>query len=52
MGGFRGFNCVRSRWARLAGFEGGPWQRSRFEILWALPGETELGHAEEQPNKG
>ena len=38
-----------SRWARLAGIE-----PARFfgSVCFLLPGETELGSAEEQPNKG
>jgi hypothetical protein len=40
---------VVSRWARLAGFEvTGNFSR----LCFMLPGETELGNAEEQPNKG
>ena len=38
-----------SRWARLAGF-GFP--NDCFGLCFKLPGETELGSAEEQPNKG
>jgi len=37
------------RWTPLAGFEA---VRRRREIDFALPGETELGSAEEHPNKG
>ena len=38
-----------SRWARLAGI-----RLTRFScmVCFLLPGETELGSAEEQPNKG
>jgi hypothetical protein len=41
-----------TRWARLAGFGVGPRLREHFWVSWKLPGETELGNAGEQPNKG
>jgi hypothetical protein len=46
---FSVFAVVDSRWARLAGFE----VTNEFPALcFMLPGETELGNAEEQPDKG
>ena len=65
---FAAFDVAGSRWARLAGIRsrrstcvpvgafGWFWsmvcQREHFELSFTLPGETELGNAEEQPNKG
>jgi hypothetical protein len=46
---FAGFVVARSRWARLAGFEIAGFS---CRVCFMLPGETELGSAEEQPNKG
>ena len=46
---FASFCIAQSRWARLAGF-GFP--NDCFGLCFILPGETELGNAEEQPNKG
>jgi hypothetical protein len=46
---FAGFCDAQSRGARLAGF-GFP--NDCFGLCFMLPGETELGNAEEQPNKG
>jgi len=61
-------NVAWSRWARLAGIAsrrsawfpvgafGWFWklvrQSEHFELSFTLPGETELGNAEEQPNEG
>ncbi len=40
-----------TRWARLAGFE--VFTEWTFpEIMFSVPGETELGSAEEQPDEG
>ena len=33
-------------------FRGRLRRRERFELSFTLPGETELGNAEEQPNEG
>ena len=44
-----GFLAARSRWARLAGFE---IRRCFRGLCFGLPGETESGSAEEQPDKG
>ena len=44
-----GFLVTGSRWARLAGFE---ISRSFCGLDFRLPGETESGSAEEQPDKG
>jgi hypothetical protein len=44
-----GFITTGSRWARLAGIEPTRFVRS---VCFLLPGETELGSAEEQPNEG
>ena len=46
---FTAFAVVVSRWARLAGFGVAG---SFSGLCFMLPGETELGNAEEQPNKG
>jgi hypothetical protein len=46
---FAGFCVAQSRWARLAGFE---IANGFFGLCFTLPGETELGSAEEQPNEG
>ena len=42
-----GFVIAGSRWARLAGSGR---LSPRFVLCFLLPGETELGSAEEQPN--
>ncbi len=49
---FAARDVAGNRWARLAGF--GVWSASGsiLELSFTLPGETELGKAEEQPNKG
>ena len=48
LAGIRSRRSRVSRWARLAGIE----PLGSFEVCFLLPGETELGSAEEQPNKG
>lgn len=49
LGRFCGFYAAQSRGARLAGF-GFP--NDCRGLCFMLSGETELGNAEEQPNKG
>jgi hypothetical protein len=46
---FADFCAAKSRWAHLAGFE---IAKGFFGLCFTLPGETALGNAEEQPNKG
>jgi hypothetical protein len=46
---FSGLMVGNRRWARLAGFEP---TRAFDMVSFLLPGETELGNAGEQPNKG
>jgi hypothetical protein len=49
---FAGSFIAMSRRARLAGFDYFSAFKRDFMISFKLPGETELGNAEEQPNKG
>jgi len=50
--GLCGLRCCREPVGAFGWFWGRVRWRERFELSFTLPGETELGNAEEQPNEG